>query len=162
MITLLLATALSLPCMDRTAWMDCTAAMSLPGKEHVPACVPGEKVMVSLRTQQDVELDAHFEVYDQRAPAECTRKADPDCEDTEEATCERVPIEVRPASERYPWCVVGRVQRVGDEDRPPLLPYVGVCCEVGCLCAGPECEHITLAPPRGYATDRLKRMGIQE
>lgn len=136
-------------CILTVLFAPCDVAKTFPGDGH-PACSSGDNVLVSVKVS-DLEAipDATlFEVFSERQDATgCTK-----------------PIEVVPASTRYPSCVVGHVQRAETVSEDGTIderaPYQGVCCSMGCSCASEKCESIPFGGPRGYGEKRARRYEV--
>jgi len=138
-------------CYLTVLYLACSVVSNLPGTGK-PEC-DGDPVTVLARVQgslfeEDADPPWLYEVEPERRPTECGDH----------------PIEIVPASTRYPHCVVGHVERVettigeGDDQItiPARTPYHGVCCSQGCKLAGAG-EHIPYGTPIGYAEARAKR-----
>lgn len=141
----------TLTCILTVLFLPCDVATSLPGSGH-PSCTPGENVLVSAKVS-DLEALPESLLFE----VEAERQEASDC---------TLPIEVVPASIRYPSCVVGHVQRsetVHEEGTIPARePYQGVCCSIGCACASERCEAIPYGGPRGYGESRAARYPAPE
>lgn len=133
-------------CIWTVLYLPCKTAKDLPGSGH-PTCTFTENVLISAKVADLNTLPEQvlFEV-------ESERKQTTDCVH---------PIEIVPASIRYPYCVVGHVKKkpttVDGETIPGKDPYIGACCTPGCECASEQCEHIPFGGPKGYAEKRARR-----